>query len=203
MNSAQKLKLVLATRNNDKIREIREILKGLEIDILTLDEFPQIPEVEEDGATIEENAFKKARVVSGATHLLALADDTGLEVDFLQGQPGVYSSRFAGKGATYDDNVNKLLDIMKSVPHEQRTARFRCVIAISGPDVEKFVEGVCEGIIANEKRGYHGFGYDPIFYMPKYEQTFAEMSLPLKNKISHRGLALQKAREILQQLSKT
>jgi len=200
MNSAQKLKIVLATRNNDKIQEIKEVLKGLKIDILILDQFPGIPEVVEDGQTIAENALKKAKVVSDATHLLALADDTGLEVDYLGGRPGVYSSRFAGEEATYDDNCNKLLKLMKEVPKEQRTARFRCVIAIIGSTIETIAEGVCEGFIINEKRGTQGFGYDPIFYVPEYDQTFAEMSLSLKTEISHRGIALKQARKILQQI---
>jgi len=200
MDSEQKLKIVLATRNNDKILEIREALKGLAIEILTMDQFPQIPEVIEDGQTIAENALKKAKVVSDAIHLLALADDTGLEVDYLRGRPGVYSSRFAGEGATYDDNCNKLLQLMKGVPQKQRAARFRCVIAISGSDVERLVEGVCEGFITDEKRGSQGFGYDPVFYVPQYDLTFAQMSLTLKNEISHRGLALKQARKILQQM---
>jgi len=200
MATNQKLKIVLATRNRDKIREIRQVLAGLEIEILKLDQFPEIPEVEEDGQTIEQNALKKAKTVSDATRLLALADDTGLEVDYLDGQPGVYSSRFAGEAATYDDNCNKLLELMKGVPESQRTARFRCIIAITGFDIEQTVEGVCEGFITNEKRGSQGFGYDPVFYVPDYNQTFAEMSLDLKNKISHRGLALEKARKFLQEI---
>jgi len=200
MTKNQKLKLVLATRNRDKIREIREVLTGLEIEVLTLDQFPSIPEVIEDRPTIEGNALKKAKTVSNATQLLALADDTGLEVDYLDGQPGIYSSRFAGEGATYDDNCNKMLELMNGVPENQRTARFRCIISITGLDTEKMVEGVCEGFITNEKRGSQGFGYDPVFYVPDYDQTFAEMPLKHKNKISHRGLALEKARKFLQEL---
>jgi XTP/dITP diphosphohydrolase len=200
MDARQRLKVVLATRNKDKIREIKQILRRLNIDVLTLDQFPHVPEVIEDGKTIEENAFKKAKVVSDATQLLVLADDTGLEVDYLDGQPGVHSSRFAGERATYDDNCKKLLDLMEGVDQEQRTARFRCIIAIVGPGIEKQVEGTCEGFITDEKRGTKGFGYDPVFYVPKYDQTFAEMSLTLKNKISHRGLALKQARKILHQM---
>ena len=196
----QKLKIVLATRNRDKIREIQEVLAGFEIEILILDQFPDIAEVVEDGQTIEQNALKKARTVSDATQLLTLADDTGLEVDYLDGQPGVYSSRFAGDGATYDDNCNKLLEFMKGVPENQRTARFRCIIAITGFDTEKMIEGVCEGFITNDKRGSQGFGYDPVFYVPEFDQTFAEMLLTLKNKISHRGLALEKASKFLQEM---
>ena len=200
MNARQRLKIVLATRNKDKIREIKQALKGLNIDVLMLDQFPDVPEVIEDGATIKANALKKAKVVSESTQLLALADDTGLEVDYLKGQPGVYSSRFAGEDATYDDNCRKLLSLMEGVPWEQRTARFRCVIAIVGPGIEKLVQGTCEGFIIDEKRGKQGFGYDPLFYVPQYNQTFAEMPLALKNEISHRGVALKQGRKILQQM---
>ncbi len=200
MDARQRLTVVLATRNKDKIREIKQILRGLNIDVLTLDQFPDVPEVIEDGETIEANALKKAKAVSDATQLVTLADDTGLEVDYLNGQPGVYSSRFAGERATYDDNCKKLLGLMKGVANEQRTARFRCVMAIVGPGIEKLVERTCEGFIINKKRGKQGFGYDPVFYVPDYDQTFAEMSLTLKNKISHRGRALKQARKILQQM---
>ncbi|MDZ7333061.1 MAG: XTP/dITP diphosphatase [candidate division KSB1 bacterium] len=196
------LKLVLATRNKDKIKEIEHALTGLDVELLTLDQFPQAPEVEEDGTTLAENALKKARTIFDVTHILTMADDTGLEVDFLNGEPGIYSSRFAGEGASYDDNCNKLLELMKAVPKEQRTARFRCVVAFVGPGIERLVEGTCEGFITSEKRGSHGFGYDPIFYVPQYAQTFAEMPLELKNKISHRGVALQQAKRVLQQMLK-
>ncbi|MDZ7339886.1 MAG: XTP/dITP diphosphatase [candidate division KSB1 bacterium] len=193
------MKLVLATRNADKVREICAALEGLALEVLTLDQFPQVPDLIEDGQTLAENAIKKARTVYEFTRMLSLADDTGLEVDFLDGAPGVYSSRFAGPGATYDDNVQKLLQRLRKVPHEQRTARFRCVIAFVGPEVEQLVEGVCEGIILEQKRGQGGFGYDPVFYVPQLSQTFAEMPLAVKNKISHRGIALQKARALLEE----
>ena len=191
------LKIVLATRNIDKVREIKEALRGLAIDILTLDSFPDVPEIVEDGMTIEQNALKKASVVQGITGGLVLADDTGLEVDFLNGKPGVFSSRFAGEHASYDDNVEKLLSLMKGVPAEKRAARFRCVIALVGECIEQTVEGVVEGLILAEKHGTEGFGYDPVFYIPTSGKTFAEMSLDHKNRISHRGLALAKARTIL------
>ncbi|HEX9975379.1 MAG TPA: XTP/dITP diphosphatase [bacterium] len=191
------LKIVLATRNIDKVREIKEALRGLAIDILTLDSFPDVPEIVEDGMTIEQNALKKASVVQGITGGLVLADDTGLEVDFLNGKPGVFSSRFAGEHASYDDNVEKLLSLMKGVPAEKRAARFRCVIALVGECIEQTVEGVVEGLILAEKHGTEGFGYDPVFYVPASGKTFAEMSLDHKNRISHRGLALAKARTIL------
>lgn len=192
------MKLVLATRNADKIKEIRAALKGLALEILTLDQLPEIPALVEDGQTLVENAMKKARTVCEFTQQLCLADDTGLEVDFLGGEPGVYSSRFAGPSATYDDNIQKLLQRLRGVPRGQRTARFRCVMAFVGPAIEQFVEGVCEGIILEERRGRGGFGYDPVFYVPQLGQTFAEMPLALKNEISHRGIALHKARVLLE-----
>jgi XTP/dITP diphosphohydrolase len=191
------LKIVLATRNIDKVREIKDALRGLAIDILTIDSFPDVPEIVEDGMTIEQNALKKASVVQGITGGLVLADDTGLEVDFLNGKPGVFSSRFAGEHASYDDNVEKLLSLMKGVPAKKRTARFRCVIALVGESIEQTVEGVVEGLILAEKHGTEGFGYDPVFYVPTSGKTLAEMSLDHKNRISHRGLALAKVRTIL------
>lgn len=197
----KQLKLVLATRNIDKVREIQDALDGLGFDVITLDDYPEVPDIVEDGKTIEQNALKKATVVHSITGELSLADDTGLEVDFLDGKPGVFSSRFAGKNASYNDNVEKLLSSMEGVPGEKRTARFRCVIAIVGRATNQTVEGVVEGMILEEKRGSEGFGYDPVFYIPGTGKTFAEMSLDFKNQISHRGLAVNKARKILRTLS--
>jgi XTP/dITP diphosphohydrolase len=197
----KQLKIVLATRNSDKVREIKDALHGLGFDVMTLDNYPEVPGIVEDGKTIEQNALKKAAVVHNITGELSLADDTGLEVDFLDGKPGVFSSRFAGENASYDDNVEKLLSQMEGVPGEKRTARFRCVIAIVGQSTNQTIEGVIEGMIIEEKRGSEGFGYDPVFYIPTTGKTFAEMSLDYKNQISHRGLALKKARKILKALS--
>ena len=196
------MKLLLATRNRDKIREIKDLFNELDVEILTLDSFPDVPEVEEDGETLEQNAFKKAKVVNEATGIISVADDTGLEVDYLNGQPGVYSSRFAGENATYDDNVNKLLASLDGVPEEKRTARFRCVISIIGNDINEYVEGSCLGFILTEKRGSQGFGYDPVFYVPKYKQTFSQMPLSLKNQVSHRGLALKQAKSVIERILK-
>lgn len=195
------VKLVLATRNNDKILEIKEALRGLAIDICTVDRFPTVPDVVEDGLTIEQNALKKARVVHHFTGELCLADDTGLEVDFLDGEPGVFSSRFAGENASYDDNVAKLLSLLQGAPAEKRTARFRCIIALVGKSLEQTIEGIAEGCILTEKRGTGGFGYDPVFYFPAMGKTFAEISLKDKNSISHRGVALAKVRLFLEKLS--
>lgn len=196
------MKILLATRNRDKIREIKDLFHDLDIEILTMDNFPEIPEVVEDGDTLEQNAFKKANEVYKASGLLSVADDTGLEVDFLNGQPGVYSSRFAGENATYNDNVNKLLATMEGVPEEKRTARFRCVISIVGDNINERVEGSCPGFILTEKRGSGGFGYDPVFYEPRHKQTFAEMPLSVKNQISHRGLALKQAKAVIERILK-
>lgn len=192
------LHLVLATANPDKILEIRHALARLPIEIQTREDFPGVPEVVEDGSTLAENALKKGRALVEATGLMALADDTGLEVDALDGAPGVYSSRFAGPGATYADNVRLLLERMRGVPREERTARFRCVIALVEPTGGAvLVEGVCEGEIAEEARGGGGFGYDPVFYVPSLGKTFAEMPLVEKDRISHRGLAVARMAKLL------
>ncbi len=193
-------RVVLATRNRDKLREIARLLDPKQFELLTLDDFDDFPEVEEDGTTLEENALKKAREVAAATGLLTVADDTGLEVDALGGQPGVYSSRYAGEKAMYADNVQKLLRELRGVPQEKRTARFRCVAAIVDGSRQVTVEGVCEGLILEEPRGEGGFGYDPVFYVPELGKTFAEMDTEEKNAVSHRGKAFRKAAEILRTL---
>jgi XTP/dITP diphosphohydrolase len=193
------LKLVLATNNQDKVREIRNLLDGMGIEILTSKDFDDFPEIEETGQTLEENAILKAEGIHKVTGLPSLADDSGLEVDYLNGAPGVYSSRFAGPDCTYDDNNRKLLKELEGVPHDKRTAQFRCVIAICfGKDETITVEGNAEGYISEGKAtSLAGFGYDPVFYYPPLGKTFAEISLEEKNKVSHRGLALLKAKELL------
>lgn len=192
------MKLVLATANKDKLRELCHALAGLPVEILTRDDFPGLPEVVEDGATLEENALKKARALSAATALPAIGDDTGLEVDALDGAPGVYSSRYAGPGATYADNVRRLLQALSGIPEGRRSARFRCAIALVEPSgAEILVEGRCEGVIVTEPRGIDGFGYDPVFLVPELGRTFAELSLEEKNEISHRGRAMARMRRCL------
>jgi len=190
-------KLLLATRNKDKVIEIKHVLKDLNIEIISADAFENLPDVDEDQPTLEGNAIKKARVLFEIAGIPTVADDTGLEVDFLNGQPGVRSSRYAGENATYEDNVNKLLKALAGVPAEKRTARFRTIVAFWDGKGVQTVEGVCEGIILDERRGHFGFGYDPVFYVPHLKKTFAEMSLEEKNKISHRGLALKKFKELI------
>ncbi len=194
------MKLVLATRNVDKVREIREALNGLPIDIVSLETFPEIGEIPEEGSTLEENALFKAETVASSAGLPALADDTGLEVDALDGRPGVRSSRYAGENATYADNVRKLLEEMRGVPAGKRGAVFRTVIALAAPgEKSRVVEGRCKGVITAAPRGQSGFGYDPVFLPEGRGSTFAEMTLSEKNKISHRGLALAAARRLLKE----
>ncbi len=193
--------LVLATRNLDKAKEIRAFLDGLGHRILTLEAFPSVPEVVEDGDSYEANAMKKALTVSKYTGKMSLADDTGLEVDALQGQPGLFSARFAGEDATYADNRRKLLSLMKDVPSHQRTARFRCVMALAKPEGKaRTVEGVVEGSITLGEKGEGGFGYDPVFYLPEVGKTLAQLTFEEKNKVSHRARALEKIREILKKI---
>lgn len=180
---------VLATHNRDKIREFREKL-GSKVELKTLDDFPEMPDVIEDGETLPENARKKAVEIHAYTGLPAIADDTGLEVDALDGAPGVYSSRYAGEDVTYAQNVDKLLKEMKNIPLEQRSARFRTSIAFVDGDEEWQVQGCAEGLITEERRTEDGFGYDPVFYYIPLQKTFAELDLNEKNRISHRGKAI-------------
>lgn len=192
------MKLVLATGNQGKVREIKAILGDSDIEVYSLKDFPEIGEIVEDGLTFAENAVKKAQAVSAATKMLALADDSGLEVDYLNGAPGIYSARFAGEGKSDADNNAKLLSLLQDVPAAKRTARFRCVIAICTPGGQVYTaEGACEGVIGFTPKGDRGFGYDPLFYLPEYDQTFAELDLDLKNRISHRGQALANAKTVL------
>ena len=154
----------------------------------------------EDGSTFEENALKKATAICKYTKLLTIADDSGLEIDALNGQPGVKSARFAGENASDDDRNRKVLGLLEGVPEGKRNARFKCAIALSTPQGDnEIVLGICEGRIAFEVKGCAGFGYDPIFLVPKYNKTFAELGPKIKNRISHRAIALQKARKLLAQ----
>ena len=191
------MKIVLATHNHDKEIELKHFLRGLGVEICSLSEYPDIGEIDETGATLLENSLLKANTVHDLTGLPVIADDTGLEVDALDGAPGVYSARFSGADATYEDNVNKLLSVMEDVSDDMRSARFRTVISFVDEVQELWTEGFIEGRITRDPRGNMGFGYDPIFYIPRLEKTFAELSTAEKNKISHRGLALQKLRKIL------
>lgn len=190
-------KIVIATSNPHKLLEVKEILKDLPYEFVGLNEFPDIPEIEETGKTLLENSLIKARTVHKITGLPTVADDTGLEVNCLNGAPGVKSARYAGENATYQDNLNKLLKDLEGVPLAERQAQFRTVISFINNEREHWVEGLVKGIIIDELRGESGFGYDPIFYIPDLKKTFAELSMEQKNKISHRGLALEKFRILL------
>lgn len=199
------MKLVLATHNRDKAREIIDMLAGLDIEIVTLDAYPDFPSTIEDGDTLEANALKKAREASAHTGLTALADDTGLEVDALNGAPGVYSARYSGEGATYASNCAKLLDEMKTVPGGKRNARFRTVMALALVSRDSKYEylmsdGVLPGKISASALGNSGFGYDPVFVDIVSGKTLAEMSLAEKNRTSHRYRALIEMRELMLRL---
>ena len=193
--------LVVATRNKKKLEEIRALLSDMPIEVLSLLDFPDIPETPETGSTFSENAELKAKAAAQATGLVALADDSGLEVDALGGQPGILSNRFAGPEATDRDKYMHILELLEGVPDEERTARFRAAVAIATPKGETvLVEGTCEGRVAREPRGENGFGYDPIFYLPDLGLTMAELPASEKNLISHRAHALQAAKKVLRQL---
>lgn len=188
------MELVLATRNLGKKREIKRILKPLGLDMRGIDEFPDAPETEETGKTFEENAILKAIAIAEFTKSIVLADDSGLEVDALGGKPGIFSARFAGEEANDFGNNQKLLSEMENVPQGQRYARFVCSIAIAVPGkLIGTLSGVCDGEIATCSRGQGGFGYDPLFIVRDYNLTFAELNVDIKNKISHRAKALEKA----------
>jgi XTP/dITP diphosphohydrolase len=182
--------LVIATRNPHKTEEIKAMLTDLPITIRDLREFGNCPEVEEDGRTLEENALKKALAAHRCTGLPVIADDTGLEVYYLLGEPGVRSARYSGENASYDDNNHQLLKRMTQVPARKRQARFRCVVAFVSKDSEQLFEGKVEGDILLKARGSNGFGYDPIFRPVGDDRSYAELSISEKNTISHRALAV-------------
>jgi len=188
------IRILLASRNRQKLRELAACLQGLDADLITLDAVPDAPLVEEDGTTFKENAVKKATEIARATGMLTVADDSGLVVDALGEAPGVRSSRYAGENATDRENNEKLLREMSHVPEELRRARFVCAAALASPDgLIGVVEGGCEGSITLEEKGEHGFGYDPLFKKAGYNKTFAELTPDIKNRVSHRFLAMQKA----------
>jgi XTP/dITP diphosphohydrolase len=197
------VKLLVATNNKGKLREYAELLKGLPFELTTLSEQGITEEVEESGSSLEQNAVHKATAYANLSGLTTLADDSGLEVDALGGEPGPLSRRYAGESASDKERNDFLLSKLRDVPQEQRSARFRCVIAIATPEGNIAIsEGICEGIIALEARGEGGFGYDPIFYLPELDKHMAELSLKEKNRISHRAQAVQQAGHILERLSR-
>ncbi|NOX37724.1 MAG: XTP/dITP diphosphatase [Calditrichaeota bacterium] len=192
--------IIFATRNPHKVAEVQSILNEYGIQIRSMDEVLEIPDIEESGQTFEENALLKARTVFAHTGKWCLADDSGLEVDALNGAPGIYSARFAGVPHDYQANNEKLLEMLKDVPDPRRGAQFRCVVAIVGPNFSTTVEGIVRGHIIHEPRGNKGFGYDPLFVPEGYQQTFAELGETIKNRISHRAIAFRKAATILLRL---
>lgn len=193
--------LVLASGNKGKLAEFQRLLDGLDVQIHSMKDYPEIGEIVEDGSTFAENALIKAKAVCKATGKPAMADDSGLAVDALNGEPGIYSARFAGEQRSDADNNAKVLQLMETVADADRTARFFCVIAIVLPDGREYtVEGTCEGTILHALRGEGGFGYDPLFYVESMNKTFAELTMEEKNRISHRGHANRKAVEIIRGL---
>ena len=194
--------IVLATRNRHKGEELMALLGDLGITIRTLADFPDAPEVDEDGATCAANAVKKAREIAHATGMVAVADDTGLEVEALGGRPGVYAARYAGEQATYEDNCRKLLQELAGVPTQKRTAKFLTVAAIADPTGQvQVTQGILEGRITDEPIGDRGFGYDPVFFLPELGKTLAELTPEEKNGLSHRAKAFANMRVILKTLS--
>ena len=192
-------KLLLATSNQAKVGEYRSLLRHLPLQLVTLAEQNIATVVEEVGESLEENARLKATFLAAESQLLALADDSGLEVDALGGEPGHLSARYAGEGASDRDRVNYLLSRLKNVPSQKRSARFRCVIALATPKGEvELCSGECRGFITLEPRGEYGFGYDPIFYLSELGKTMAELPLEIKNLVSHRGQAARKVYQVLE-----
>lgn len=189
-----KMQIIIASNNNNKIQEFKHIFSPEDVDVISQAQL-QVPEIEETGLTFVENAILKARNVCQYTNMPAIADDSGLEVDVLEKKPGIYSARYAGRRATYADNIAKLLQELRDIPKEQRTARFQCVIVLlrSVADPTPIIcQGTWEGEITFAPAGTNGFGYDPIFWVPTYQCTAAQLSPELKNKISHRAQAVQK-----------
>lgn len=191
-------KIIFATGNEGKMKEVREILSDLDAEVLSLKEAGIHADIDENGTTFEENAVIKAKAICKLTGEIVLADDSGLEVDYLNKEPGVYSARYMGEDTSYRIKNASLIERLEGVPDEQRTARFVCAIAAAFPDgTVKTVRAAMEGIIGYEEKGENGFGYDPIFYLPEYGCTSAEISMEEKNKISHRGKALRAIKEEL------
>lgn len=191
-------KIIFATGNQDKMKEIREILADMDVEVVSMKEAGIQADIVEDGSTFEENAIIKAKTICEMTGEITLADDSGLEIDYLNKEPGIYSARYMGEDTSYRIKNANLIERLNGVPDEKRTARFVCAVAAAFPDGSvKTVRGTMEGCIGYEEKGENGFGYDPIFYLPEYGCTSAELSMEEKNKISHRGKALRAIKEEL------
>lgn len=191
-------KLVIASGNTGKIKEIKAILSKFPLNVVSMKDEGYNLDFDEVGTTFSENALIKANTLKKYVNGMVLADDSGLEIDFLNGAPGIFTARFAGKETSQEEKNNKIINLLKGVEEKYRTARFVCAIAFVSDSVSFTVEGSIEGIISEKPRGNCGFGYDPIFYVPEYQKTFAELPDEIKNKISHRAIALEK---LLQKLS--
>ncbi|MGF6948214.1 XTP/dITP diphosphohydrolase [Neobacillus sp. B4I6] len=190
--------VIIATKNPGKAREFEHIFASRGIEVRTLLDFPEIPDVDETGTTFEENAILKAEAVSQELGKMVIGDDSGLMVDALEGRPGIYSARYAGEPKNDQNNTKKVLSELKGLPDEKRSARFYCALAVAVPGQETItVSGTCEGRILEEQRGTNGFGYDPVFYVPEKGLAMAELSSEEKNKISHRANALKKLDVVL------
>ena len=193
------LEILIATNNLGKVKEIKDILDSRQIKILTVKDFPNLPKIEEDGKTYQENAFKKAKNISEYTGKICLADDSGLEIEYLKGKPGIYSSRW---GNSDEERINKVLKLLENVSINKRNAKFVCVAVLVFPDGKTYmVKEECKGVIGFQPKGEHGFGYDPIFLVPEYEKTFAELGDKIKNQISHRGKAMRRMIDIIKETS--
>ena len=194
------MKIVFASGNEGKVKEIKEMLEGMGIELVSLKAYTNVPEIVEDGSTFLENALKKARIISEFTNETVLADDSGLQVAELDGQPGIYSARYAGEKATDDDNIDLLLERLKNIPQEKRTAFFCCALVLYRTDgnYDSF-ESKWQGLIIDERRGKNGFGYDPVFFVPELKKTAAELPSEIKNKVSHRGQAFARLKEALKE----
>ena len=192
------LEILIATNNLGKVKEIKDILDSPEIKILTMKDFPHLPKIVEDGKTYQENAFKKASKISEYSGKICLADDSGLEIDYLKGKPGIYSSRW---GNSDEERINKVLKLLENVLPNKRKAKFVCAAMLVFPDGKIYsVKEECKGSIEFKPKGEHGFGYDPIFLVPEYNKTFAELGYKIKNQISHRGKAMKKMSNIINEL---
>ncbi len=191
--------LIIATQNPGKLREIRQLCTDIDLKITSLADYPQFPDIVEDGDSFHSNAVKKALTISARTSKLVMGEDSGLEVEALNNQPGIYSARFSGEGATDEKNNAKLLQLLQGVPPVKRRARYRCFIALAqNGKVIDVVNGSCCGVITEQLLGSNGFGYDPLFLIPRYQKTFGQLPSEIKAKVSHRSRALKKLRKVLQ-----
>ncbi|MBN1471334.1 MAG: XTP/dITP diphosphatase [Syntrophaceae bacterium] len=194
------MKIVFASGNEGKVKEIKEMLADMRIELVSLKDYRGAPEIVEDGKTFLENALKKAQIISEFTGETVLADDSGLQVDELGGEPGIYSARYAGEKATDDDNINLLLARLKDIPPEKRKASFCCALVLYGKDgTYDCFESKWPGMIIDERRGNNGFGYDPVFWVPQLNKTAAELPPEIKNRVSHRGQAFAKLKDALKE----